>query len=59
MSIVIHKDHFRFENYGVLVFYSPELGLIIRSNNESKIDLLKDGDFIEESINKIIKHFNK
>ena len=55
-DIKICKDTFRFENDNVVIlFVHNELNIM--SKNSSKIDLIEDGKFIEESIQQIINHF--
>ncbi len=57
-NIKICKDAFRFENDNVVIlFVHNELNIM--SKNNSKIDLIEDGKFIEESIQQIIDHFKK
>ena len=57
-NIKICKDAFRFENDNVVIlFVHNELNIM--SKNNSKIDLIEDGKFIEESIQQIINHFKK
>ena len=57
-NIKICKDAFRFENDDVVIlFIDNELNII--SKNNSKIDLIINGKFIEESIQQIINHFKK
>ena len=57
-DIKICKDTFRFENDDVVIlFIDNELNII--SKNNSKIDLIINGKFIEESIQQIINHFKK
>ena len=57
-DIKICKDTFRFENDNVVIlFVYNELNIM--SKNNSKIDLIKDGKFIEKSIQQIIDHFKK
>jgi len=55
-DIKICKDTFRFENDNVVIlFVHNELNIM--SKNNSKIDLVEDGKFIEKSIQQIINHF--
>lgn len=57
-NIKICKDTFRFENDNVVIlFVHNELNIM--SKNNSKIDLIEDGKFIEKSIQQIIDHFKK
>lgn len=57
-DIKICKDAFRFENDEVVIlFVNNEFNII--SKNNSKIDLIKNGKFIEKSIQQIINHFKK
>ena len=57
-DIKICKDSFRFENDEVVIlFVNNEFNII--SKNNSKIDLIKNGKFIEKSIQQIINHFKK
>ena len=52
-NIKICKDTFRFENDNVVILFVHNK-LNIMSKNNSKIDLIIDGKFIEESID---EHF--
>ena len=55
-DIKICKDVFRFENDNIVIlFVHNELNIM--SKNNSKINLIEDVKFIEESIQKIIDHF--
>lgn len=57
-DIKICKDTFRFENDDIVIlFVDNELNIIYKNN--SKIDLIKNGKFIEESVQQIINHFKK
>ena len=55
-DIKICKDTFRFDNEDVVILFSDnELNIMSRTN--SQIDLIKNGKFIEKSIETIINHF--
>ena len=55
-DIKICKDSFRFENDDVVIlFVHNELNIM--SKNNSKINLIENSKFIEESIQTIINHF--
>ena len=55
-DIKICKDTFRFENDNVVILFEHN-ELSIMSKNNSKINLIENAKFIEESIQRIINHF--
>jgi hypothetical protein len=56
IDIKISKNNFRFDNNDVVIlFVNDELNII--GKNNSKIDFVKNGQFIEKSIQQIINHF--
>ena len=56
IDIKISKNNFRFDNNDVVIlFVNDELNII--GKNNSKIDFVKNGQFIEKSIQQIINDF--
>jgi hypothetical protein len=58
-KICIKENTFRYQNDDMVIFYDPEDGLMINSRNKNQIDLVKNEEFITESLKEISEYLKK